>query len=140
MDFDVIIPVYRPDEKFCQVLSGIEKQVAKPRKIIIALTLEEGEKESDVLKIPGDFSIGTDIFTVKKSEFDHAATRRKAVERSDTPFFLMMTQDALPADEFLTKNLLDFFSDGVSSVYARQLAGPDSDEAERYSRSFNYPE
>ena len=53
----------------------------------------------------------------------------------------MMTQDAIPADEFLVERLLEGLRGEKAAVaYARQLPGKDSSEAERYTRQFNYPE
>ena len=53
----------------------------------------------------------------------------------------MMTQDAMPADEYLVERLLESMrGEKIAAAYARQLPGEDSSEAERYTRQFNYPE
>lgn len=59
---------------------------------------------------------------------------------SDAEVFVMMTQDAVPADEYLVERLLEGLRGEKAAVaYARQLPGRDSSEAERYTRQFNYP-
>ena len=53
---------------------------------------------------------------------------------------LFMTQDAVPADEYLIEELLKPYEDPkVSATYARQLPRENADELERYTRNFNYP-
>ena len=57
-----------------------------------------------------------------------------------------MTDDAVPADEFLIEKLVGAFDqrgpegEAVIMAYARQLPDKDCPLAERYTRSFNYPE
>ena len=77
---------------------------------------------------------------LSKREFDHGRTRNQGVKLSDTDVFVMMTQDAMPADEFLLERLLEALRGEKAAVsYARQLPGRDSSEAERFTRQFNYP-
>ena len=64
--------------------------------------------------------------------------------RADIVVF--MTDDAVPADEFLIEKLVGAFDqrgpegEAVIMAYARQLPDKDCPLAERYTRSFNYPE
>lgn len=60
---------------------------------------------------------------IKKEEFDHAYARNLGVSFSDAPFFLCMTEDAVPKDSSCTKELLEAFSweERIGAVYARQL-------------------
>lgn len=78
---------------------------------------------------------------LSKREFDHGRTRNQGVKLSDADVFVMMTQDAIPADDFLIERLLTGLRGEKTAVaYARQLPGKGSSEAERYTRQFNYPE
>ena len=47
-----------------------------------------------------------DVRHISKREFDHGRTRNESVKRSDSEYFLMMTQDAMPVDDKLVENLL----------------------------------
>ena len=60
---------------------------------------------------------------------------------SQADVLIFMTQDALPADRDLLRNLVrSFDQDGVAAFrYARQLPAEDCRLIERYARSFNYP-
>ena len=51
----------------------------------------------------------------------------------------MLTQDAVPADNRLLENLLAPLENGVAEMsYGRQLANPDADILEKFTRRYNY--
>lgn len=138
---DVIIPVYRPAEKFLQLLELLEKQSLPVQNIILVNTekkyfdqLTEGrdfwEKHKKVL-----------VKHISKEEFDHGKTRNYGAALSKSPYFIMMTDDAVPADQELVKELLaPFKEEKVGMSYARQVPAKGSDPIESYTRSFNYPD
>ncbi len=140
---DVIIPVYKPDRRFLTLLEKLQAQTVPVNRIILMNT---EQKYFDRLV----YGTGTALewqhhnITVKhlsKREFDHGRTRNQGVRLSDADVFVMMTQDAMPADECLIERLLmGLRGERVAVSYARQLPGEDSDEIERYTRQFNYPE
>lgn len=132
--FDIIIPTYHPGEQFSELLSMLKKQTVRPTKIILMETLDDGE----TLK---EFQ-GCECYPVKKEDFDHAATRREGISHSSSESFILMTDDAVPADESMCENLMKalFSENKVATAYARQLPKSDCFEAEKFTRSFNYPE
>ena len=67
-------------------------------------------------------------------------TRRMAVEKSDADIFVMMTQDALPADRRLIEKLTAPLMGDIAVSYARQLPRKNCRAIERFTRRFNYPE
>ena len=138
---DVIIPVYKPDHKFLTLIEHLEHQSVPINRIIIINT---EQKYFDRLFYGASFPKNYHNITVKhisKREFNHGRTRNFGVRQSDADFFVMMTDDAVPADEYLVEELLkQLREDGVAVAYARQLADKDSSEAEKYTRNFNYPD
>lgn len=137
---DVIIPVYHPDEKLYDLLRKMESQTKKPENILILHTVEDINKK-EALTIPEDMSTNIKVFYVSKEEFDHGGTRRYGATLSDGDILMYMTQDAIPADDFLIERLLEPYLDPlVSASYARQLPDYKADIIERYTRNFNYPE
>lgn len=138
---DVIIPTYKPDKGLFQILDMLKKQTVKPEQIIIMNT---EEKYFHQLVYGTDFSKKypmCKVYHLSKKEFDHGDTRNKGVERSGADCFVMMTQDAVPADEYLLERLLTPISDHRAVVsYARQLPKEDCNPMECYTRAFNYPE
>lgn len=141
LEVDVIIPVYRPSRKFLKLLDMLELQSLPIGKIILINTekryfdqLTEGtnfwEKHKTLV-----------VEHITKEEFDHGGTRNFGVSLSKAPYFIMMTDDAVPADEQLAERLLAPFEDEkVGMAYARQMPAEECGVIERYTRSFNYPD
>lgn len=174
---DVIIPVYKPGDKFLRLLSMLDIQTVPYSKLIIINTVPDAEaaailgrgKPKNACEAPYDKSLfrysgalkgsaqglKTEAMvrdTVKdagkviikhipQSLFDHAGTRKAAVTLSDADAFLCMTDDAVPCDGRLIENLILALNSAekIAIAYARQIAGSDEREREKYTREFNYP-
>ncbi|MBO5278799.1 MAG: glycosyltransferase family 2 protein [Lachnospiraceae bacterium] len=133
---DVIITVYKPDEKLRQLLCGLHHQTLLPSRIILINTEVQYWKEEWIEGIPE-----AEVHHIKAAEFDHGGTRRMAAELSNSEYMVVMTQDAVPADEKLLEKLYQAMQDeDVAVAYARQLANPDCNPIDAYTRSFNYPQ
>lgn len=138
---DVIIPVYKPEKSFFELIDRLEHQTLEVNKIILMNTEQ---------KYFDRFADGSSFFSkytnicithLPKKEFDHGKTRRQGVEKSDAPFFVLMTQDAMPRDKYLLERLTaPLESEDVAAAYARQMAAKGCNVIERYTRQFNYPE
>lgn len=138
---DVIIPVYKPDRGFITLVEKLETQTVPVNQIIIMNT---EQKYLDRLLYGTTLEREHHNITVKhlsKREFDHGHTRNQGVKLSRADVFIMMTQDAIPADEYLVERLLaGLRGERTAVAYARQLPDSKSGEIERYTRQFNYPE
>lgn len=137
---DVLIPVYRPDERLDKIIERLGKQSCPVNRIRIINT----EKKYFEERYPGDsFKVRfpeVELSHITAEEYDHGGTRRKLVEMSDAEYFVFMTDDALPVDKNLIENLLRPLLSGEAAVsYARQLPRKDLKAAEKYVRRFNYP-
>lgn len=137
---DVVIPVYKPDRGLVTLVEKLETQTVPVNQIIIMNT---EQKYLDRLLYGTTLERTYHNITVKhlsKREFDHGHTRNQGVKLSRADVFLMMTQDAVPADEYLVERLLAGLRDKrIAVAYARQLPDSTSSEIERYTRQFNYP-
>lgn len=164
MDIDVIIPVYRPGEDLVALLNRLYAQTVEIHKIILVKTLDKEETtsmeeetsaegaesmESETSAEEAETSLllhlqkkykKIELYSVKKEDFDHGMTRRMAVEKSDADIFIMMTQDALPADRKLIEKLTAPLMGDIAVSYARQLPRKNCRAIERFTRRFNYPE
>ncbi len=137
---DIIIPVYKPDQKFLALVDKLEHQTVAVNKIIIMNT--EREYFDRLVKGTSFFEKYRNVCVtnLKKEDFDHGLTRRQGVEQSDAQVFVMMTMDAMPVDEDLVEKLTaPLEREDVAVSYGRQMAGKNSGEIERYTRKFNYP-
>lgn len=172
---DVIIPVYRPDEKLNKLLAALEAQTVKPERIILVHTGEVLDGEPDycadaVIKCDGSMGEAVAkleerlnkgfsrtpyeenralriLCLIPRDKFDHGGSRNLGAALSRAEVMVFMTQDAVPADEFLLDELSQALSQGRSyarerkaAAYARQLPWEDCKAVERYIREFNYPE
>ncbi len=158
MDIDVIIPVYRPGRQFLKLLKRLNAQTLCPGRIILMNT---GEEYFDEMAAGTDFYEkypNVEVHHLKKEDFDHGGTRRKAVRLSSAPVFVMMTQDAVPSDDRLLERLTAPLFEGIRNekntsgdggtkdepvvavCYARQLADDKCGVLETASREFNYPD
>ncbi|MCD7726227.1 MAG: glycosyltransferase family 2 protein [Clostridiales bacterium] len=138
---DIIIPAYKPDQKFLTLIPRLEKQSVPVNQIIIMNT---EQKYFDRLVYGTSCQKDYHNIIVKhisKKEFDHGKTRNRGVKYSDADYFIMMTQDALPADRYVVERLLEPIRSGKAAVsYARQIVEEGSEPVEQFTRSFNYPE
>ena len=133
---DVIIPVYQPGAEFCELLRRLALQSLRPEKVIIINTDERFWKDEYAENFEN-----TETVHITKKEFTHGHSRNLGASRSDADIIVFMTQDALPADRDLIRNLIRPVAEGAAAVSsARQIAKKDADPIERITREFNYPD
>jgi len=137
---DVLIPACRPGREFDELLQRLSAQTVQPRRILVINTEKCWWEEcQDTETLKGRFP-ALRVCHIRQSEFDHGGTRHLGMEHSRAEFVLCMTQDALPADEFLIEKLLrPFEEEKVAVSYARQLPREDASMIETFTRRFNYP-
>lgn len=137
---DVIIPTYKPEQKFLELIDRLERQTIPIHEIIIMNT---EQKYFDRLFYGTSFLKQYKNITVKhlsKREFDHGRTRNRGVGYSEADIFVMMTDDAIPADEYMVEELLKGLQqENIAVAYGRQLAKASDNEIEKFTRAFNYP-
>lgn len=139
---DIVIPVYKPDDKFARLLKGLTEQTVKPDNIIIMYTRTDVNDHLAPELIELAMAAGeARVFELDRSDFDHGGTRAEAFGHSEADVIITMTMDAIPYDgqliENLTKHLLN---PTIGASYARQMPDKDSSLAERFTRGFNYPD
>lgn len=141
---DIIIPVYKPDNKFLLLIERLTKQTVKPRHILLLHTIEPDAPEDGRIKDALNFTSSAcpiACIDIQKKEFDHGGTRNYGASLSQADIIMFMTQDAVPADRYLIKNMTEpFDSPQIAAAYARQLPNQKAGIIEQYTRKFNYPE
>ena len=140
-EIDVVIPTCKPGEEFLGLLEALAGQTLAPGRIIIMNTEEKYFERLKYGRANFDAYQNVEVHHLSTREFDHGNTRNKGIKKSHAPYFVCMTQDAIPADEFLLEKLLEPLLAGKAQVsYARQLPKGDCRPAERFTKEFNYPE
>lgn len=138
---DVIIPVYRPDEKLEKLIGQLKIQTMKPSHIFFLQTMVGDSEDKRVEKILKEAEHAK-VIPVDKDEFDHGGTRNQGAALSDAQYMLFMTQDAVPEDEYLIENMYRHITsdEKIATAYARQMPDEAAGPIESYTRKFNYPE
>ncbi len=138
---DVVIPVFRPDEKLERLIRQLNSQTRKPDHIWFMQTLADPEEDGRVRRML-EMADGGEIVPVARGEFDHGGTRNRGASLSKADYLLFMTQDAVPVDGVLVERLYErLASDArIAVAYARQLPGDGVGPVEQYTRQFNYPD
>lgn len=135
----VLVPTYRPDKKFSRLLQMLGRQTYPVKQLIVMNTEKSLWNEGGY-----DGIFGLEVHHVAKEAFDHGGTRRQGMRYVRADVCICMTQDAVPADEYLVERLVDALfqkmDDPVAVAYARQFPQKDCRLIERYTRGFNYPE
>ncbi len=141
MSLDVIVPVYKPEEKKLErLIQQLNRQTRRPDHVFFLQTLVDEEEDQRVETIL-DKAENAQIFPIKKEDFDHGGTRNYGAGLSQADYLLFMTQDAVPVDENLLASMESFYEQDplLAVVYARQLPSREVGPIERFTRLFNYP-
>ncbi len=129
----VFIPTLNASKTISEQIAGLQTQSQSVNILII-----DSSSEDNTVEIAKSKNVN--VLQIKRTDFNHA-TIRNIVQNYDTDFYLFMTQDALPVDNFLVENLMKAFSDkDVVISYARQIPYKSADAAEIFAREINYPD
>ena len=137
----VVIPTLNAEHEIGSLLRSLAEQTVTPSEILV-IDSSSDDDTGGMVRCIADSSPGPRIrfVSIKRSEFNHGGTRRRAVSQTDGDVILVVTQDAVPADNRLIENLLRPFADpSVAIASGRQVAKPDAMRAEQLVREFNYP-
>ena len=119
----IVIPTLNGGKYFQDLLQKLSRQVADCEYEIVVI--DSGSTDGT---IDAATKAGCKILRVAPREFNHGATRNRAIEATSGEFVVLMTQDAEPADKFLLWSIIRPFSDEtVAGVFARQSPRPDAD-------------
>ena len=131
----VIIPTLNAESFVKRLIESLISQSMKPDEIIIV----DSESEDKTVEIAKSFQI-VKVIQIKRSEFNHGGTRDMALKLSCGEYVVFMTQDAIPANNYMIENLLRHIKseDKIAVVSGRQIARENSSYAERLIREFNY--
>lgn len=137
---DVVIPVYRPDQKLEKLIRKLKCQTKKPSHIFFMQTLVDPDEDERVKDILSEAENGQ-IVAIQKNDYDHGGTRNQGAGLSEAEYVLFMTQDAVPVRDTLIEEMVDVLekNEKVAVAYGRQLPNEQAGVIEKYTREFNYP-
>jgi glycosyltransferase involved in cell wall biosynthesis len=120
----VIIPTQNAGSRFGEVLDGLQRQstqgVNGPMELIV---VDSGSTDGTARRAR---EAGARVMAVEAEAYNHGGTRNRAIEQSQGEVIVLLSQDAVPADDYLLSHLVAYFADPqVAGVYARQIPRPE---------------
>ena len=135
MRVQIIILIYRPDDKFRCLLQMIKEQSLPDLPVLL---IDSGKGIPYANEIKG---MNVQVRVIDSRDFNHGGTRQWGMELCpEADIYVFLTQDAILADERSIENLVAAFGDDlVGCAYGRQLPHRDAGVFGTIARAFNYP-
>jgi len=132
----IIIPTRNGGNNLARLLDSINNQKCEIKRRIII----DSESTDNTVEIARKYH--WEILQIKKKDFDHGATRQKALDfAADTDIVVFMTQDAVLVDDSSIATLIECFKDdNVCATYGRQIPHSHAKPLGAHARLFNYTE
>lgn len=134
--FSVIIPTLNAEAELSNLLSKLCRQEWIPNEILVV----DSSSEDRTSEIARSFPL-VRFQRIDRLDFNHGGTRDWAFRNTSGDFVLYLTQDALPENDFYTRNILEPFDDPrVALVTGRQIPKRDARRYVQLVQEYNYPE
>jgi len=134
----VVVPTWNGGARFRELLLALASQDLEHELVVIDSGSRDGTAEAAR-------AAGARVESIPQREFNHGATRNRAIALARGEIVALLTQDALPMGrEYLRSLARPFANPRVDGAYARQYPRPDCDpllaeRLRRWSASRNEP-
>ena len=119
----IVLPTRNAGELLEEVLTQVRSQRTERALEIVAF--DSGSTDGTVERLRRH---GARVTEIPASEFNHGLTRNQAIASSRGALIVLLTQDAVPAnDGWLEALLAPFEDEDVAGVYCRQIPRDDAD-------------
>lgn len=119
----IVIPTKNAGVLFQKTVDGIRRQ--KYEGDIELVVIDSGSTDR-TLEIATHYKAA--VMSIPPEEFDHGLTRNRAIEKTSGEIVVLMSQDAVPGDQYLIRNFVAAFNnEKVAGAYARQIPWDDAD-------------
>lgn len=134
MSISVIIPTLNAGKTIYELLSKLRSQSLDTEIIVI-----DSSSKDNTVNIAKSF--GVKVISIPSHAFNHGRTRNLGATESKGDVLVFMTQDAIPQNNYLIKNLIAPLKDpSTAASYARHIPRKDASPSEIFARNFNYPD
>lgn len=134
MSISVIIPTLNAGKTIYELLSKLRSQNLDTEIIVI-----DSSSKDETVNIAKSF--GAKVLNIPSYAFNHGKTRNLGATESKGDILVFMTQDAIPQNNYLIKNLIAPLKDpSIAASYARHIPRKDASPSEIFARNFNYPD
>lgn len=119
----IVIPVFNGGALLRRALQSVRGQAAGRAAEILCIDSGSSDETVETCR-----EFGAEVTVISHAEFNHGGTRNLGVGMARAPLVVLLTQDALPADDGWLEALVEPFADeSVAGVYARQIPRDDAD-------------
>lgn len=134
MTVHLYIPTLNGGQRFLDLLEMLGQQTLSVQRCVI---VDSGSTDGTVAAARAH---GYEVIGLDGEGFDHGGTRQRAIDAfPGADVYCMLTQDAVPADEFALARLVEVFKNPeVGLAYGRQLPHRGATLQESHARLFNY--
>ena len=121
MNASLVIPTWNGGPLLGRVLEAVDRQ---PHAVDLErIAIDSGSTDGSVETL---LKHGFDVEHIPQREFSHGGTRDRAIEKARGDVVVLLTQDALPADEQWLDALLSAYADpSVGAAYCKQIPRDD---------------
>jgi 2-polyprenyl-3-methyl-5-hydroxy-6-metoxy-1,4-benzoquinol methylase/glycosyltransferase involved in cell wall biosynthesis len=119
----LLIPTKNGGPLFKRVVAGLQRQTIWPR--VEFIVIDSGSTDDTIATAE---AAGAKVISIPPAEFNHGATRDRAIATASCEKIVLTVQDAIPAHEKVLEDLIAPLDDAtVAGCYARQIPQPDAD-------------
>lgn len=130
-----MIPTLNASKRLPIILTSLLSQTEAIDEIIIV----DSSSSDGTVEVASSFDL-VRVFEIDRSEFNHGATRHRALASAKGELVCFLTDDAVPFDNEYIHNLIVPFRDPkVAMVSGRQVPKQDARRFEQLVRLYNYP-
>jgi len=120
-DVTVVIPTRNAGALFGQVLRGLAAQEYGGNLELVVVDSGSSDQTPDLAR-----EFGARVIQIPPESFDHGLTRNLGIAQGTGELVMLLTQDAVPADNRLVESLALALEDpAAAAAYARQLPRPE---------------
>ena len=130
----IIIPTFNARTYINGLISSLRKQSIKSETTVV-----DSSSTDDTSKLAAQHAIR--VLTVSLNDFNHGKTRNLGIFHAKSEIVVLLTQDALPTDDYCLENLIKPLEDPqIIASFGRQIPRYDASPTEKFTLLFNYPE
>jgi rhamnosyltransferase len=132
----VVIPVLNAAPYLRGIVTALASQKPAPPAELI---LVDSRSTDATVALAGELWPGVKVVPI--DDFSHGRSRNLGARAATGEVVVLMTQDAVPADEHWLAELLAPFADqGVAAAYSRQVPRPEASPMERFFLACRFPD
>lgn len=131
---NIVIPTLNGQDYLEDLLPSLKTQSIESYPIIV-----DSSSADATSKLANQYEAR--VLTVSRNDFNHGKTRNLGINQTENDIVVLLTQDALPADEYCLENLIKPLEDPqIVASFGRQIPQSDASPTEKFTRLFNYQE